>query len=78
MNKQVYLVLPTLEVGKIVTYEFSLFYVKPKYREKAKMCYIDADSFTVYIKTDDICKNIAKDIETSFYILNYQFEQTIV
>ena len=41
-------------------------YVKPKYREKVKFCYMDTESFTVYIKTDDIYKDIAEDIETRF------------
>ena len=35
-------------------YEFCYDYVKPKYGEKAKLYYKDADSFIVYIKTDDI------------------------
>ena len=30
-------------------------YVKPKYRVKAKLCYMDTDSLIVYIKTEDIC-----------------------
>ena len=33
--------------------------VKPKYGEKAKLFYMDTDSFIVYIKTDDIYKDIA-------------------
>ena len=28
--------------------------VKPKYGEKAKLCYMYTDSFIVYIKIDDI------------------------
>ena len=35
-------------------YEFCYDYVKLKYGEKAKLCYMDTDSFIVYIKTDDI------------------------
>ena len=35
-------------------------YVKPKYGEKVKLCYMDTDSSTVYIKTDDIYKDIAE------------------
>ena len=30
-------------------FEFWFDYVKPKYGEKGKLCYIDADSFIVYI-----------------------------
>ena len=47
-------------------YEFWYDYVKPKYGVKAKLCYMDADSFIVYIKTGDIYKDIAKDVETIF------------
>ena len=41
MNKPVYLGLLVLELKKIVMYEFWYDYVKPKYYEKAKMCYMD-------------------------------------
>ena len=30
------------------------------------MCYMNTDGFIVYIKTDDIYKDIAKDVETRF------------
>ena len=36
--------------------EFCYDYIKPKYGEKAKLYYMDTDSFLVYIKTDDIYK----------------------
>ena len=39
---------------------------KPKYREKAKICYIDNGSFIVHIKRDDIYGDIAEDVETRF------------
>ena len=45
-------------------YEFWYYYVKPKYGHKAKLCYMDTDSLIVYIKTDDIYKDIVEDIET--------------
>ena len=35
-------------------YEFWHNYVKLKYREKVKLCYMDTDSFIVYIKTGDV------------------------
>ena len=59
-------------------YEFWYDYVKPKYCEKAKLCYIDTDSFIVYIKTDDIYKDIAKTVETRFDTSNYQLDRPLL
>ena len=47
----VYLGLSILDLSKTVMYEFWYDYVKPKYREKEKSCYMDTDSFIVYIKS---------------------------
>ena len=47
-------------------YKFQYDYVKPKYGEKVKLCFIDKDSFIVYIKGDDIYKDFAPDFETRF------------
>ena len=66
MNKTVYLGLLILEISKTVTQEFQYNNFKPKYRKK--LCYMDTDSFTVYIKTKDIYIDIAKDIEKRFDI----------
>ena len=33
---------------------------------------MDTDSFIVYIKTDDIYKDIAEDVETRFDTSNYE------
>ena len=35
---------------------------------------MDTDSFIVYIKTDDLYRDIAEDFETNFEILNYELE----
>ena len=77
MNKPVYLGLSILELSKILMYEFWYDYVKPKYGEKAKLCYMDTDSFIVYIKTDDIYKDIAEDVETRFDTSNYELDRTV-
>ena len=50
MNKRVYLGLSIIEVSKIVLYEFWYDYVKLKYGENVKFCYVDTDSFIVFIK----------------------------
>ena len=52
MNKPVYLGLSILELSKVEMYEFWYDFVKLKYEEKAKLCYMGTDSFIVYIKTD--------------------------
>ena len=49
MNEPVCLGLSILELSKVLIYEFWYDYVKPKYCEKVKLCYPDADSFIVYI-----------------------------
>ena len=71
LNQPVHLRLSTLELSKILIYEFWYDYVKRKYNEKAKFCDMDKDSFTVYIKTDDIYKDIVEDVETRFDTSNY-------
>ena len=51
MNKLEYLGLLILQISKIVLYEFRYDYVKPKYGEKSKFCYMHRSIITVYIKT---------------------------
>ena len=66
MKKPVCLGSSILELIKIAMYEFWYDYVKPKYGEKTKLCYIDTDSFIVYLKTVDTYEDIAEDVETNF------------
>ena len=40
--------------------------MNPKYGKEAKLCYMDTDSFIVYMKTEDLYANIAKDVEERF------------
>ena len=54
MTKLVCLGLSILKISKIVMYEFMYDYVKPKYGEKSKFCYMDRYIITVYIKTEVI------------------------
>ena len=49
MYKPVYLELSVLELSKMLIYGFWYDYVKPKYDEKTELCYMDIDSFNVYI-----------------------------
>ena len=38
---------------------------------------MDTDSFIVYIKTDDIYKDIAEDVETRSDTSNYEFDRPL-
>ena len=38
---------------------------------------METDSFFVYIKTDDICKEIAEDVETRFETSNYELDRPL-
>ena len=58
-------------------YEFWYDCVKPKYGEKSKLCYMDTDSFIVYIKTNYIFKDIPKDVETRFNTSNYELDRPL-
>ena len=66
MNKPVYLWISILELSKILIYDFCYGYVKPKYDEKTKLSYTNTYNFIVYIKTDDIYKDIVEDVEIRF------------
>ena len=38
---------------------------------------MDTDSFTVYIKTKDICLNMTRDVNAKFGTLTYEFERPL-
>ena len=77
MNKPVCLGLSILELSEVIMYEFGYDCVKLKYSEEAKSCFMDTDGFTVYIKTDDIYKDIAEDVETRFDTSNYELDSPL-
>ena len=53
MNKPIYLGLSILETSKLLMYEFWYDYMKSKYGNNVKLCYMDTDSFIMNIKTED-------------------------
>ena len=71
MNKPMYLGQAILDISKILIYEFWFDYIKPKYRDKAKLCYMDTDSFIIHIKTKDFYNDITNDVEKQFDTSNY-------
>ena len=63
MNKPVCLGLAILEINELVMHDFQFDYVKSKYKKNAKLYYMDTNSFIAHVKTEDIYKDIAKDVE---------------
>ena len=66
MNKPIYLGMSILDISKTLMYEFWYDYIKPKYQDKAKLCYMDTDSLVIHIKTEDFYEDIANDVEKWF------------
>ena len=77
MNKLAYLGLPILYLKKAVMYESWYDYVKPKNSENVKLCYTQTDNFIVYVKTDDIYKDIAVNVETRFDTSNFEIDRPL-
>ena len=66
MNKPMYLGQAILDISKILMYEFWYDYLKPKYGDKVKLCYMDTDSFVIYVETEDLYKDIANVVDKWF------------
>ena len=71
MTKPLHLGMPILDISKILMYKFCYDYISPKYRDKAKLCYTDTDSFLIPIKTEDFFEDITNDVEKWLDISNY-------
>ena len=77
MNNPVYVGFSILEISKTLMYEFWYDYMKPKYGDKVKLCYMDTDSFIMHIKTEDFYKDIADDVEKRFDTSNYEVNRPL-
>ena len=76
-NKPKYLGLSILEISKILMYEFWYDYMKPKYVDNVKLCYMDNDSFITHIKTEDFYKDIADNVVKRFGTSNYEVDRPL-
>ena len=77
MNKLVCLGLPMLEISKTLMYELCYNYIKPKFQNNAKLCYMDTDTFIINIKTEDFFEDIANDVEKRFDTSNYEVNRPL-
>ena len=58
-------------------YEFWYDYMKPKYNDNVKLCYMDTDSLIINIKTNDFYKDIANDVDKRFDTSNYEVNRPL-
>ena len=77
MNKPIYVGMGILDISKIFMYEFCYGYLKPKYGDRIKLCYMDTDSLIPFIKTEDFYKVIADDVEKRFDTLDYKGDRPL-
>ena len=78
MHKAVYLGFSILEISKTLMYECCCDYIKPKYQDNAKLCYMDTDSLIINIKTKDLYQDIANDVEKRFHTSNKDLIHQII
>ena len=77
MNKPIYLGLSILEISKILMYECWYDYMKPKYNDNVRLCYMDTDSFIMNIKTNDFYKDISDDVNNRFDTSSYEVKRPL-
>ena len=73
MNKPIYVGMAILDISKTLMYEFWYGYLKSKYGDKIKLCYMDTDSLILFIKTEDF----ANDVEKRFVTSNYELDRPL-
>ena len=71
LNKPICLGMSILDISKTLMYEFWYDYIKIKYQDRAKLCYMDTNSFVIQIKTEDFYEYVADDVEKWFDTSNY-------
>ena len=72
MNKPMYLGLSILDISEILMYKFWYDYMKLKYKNKVKLCYMDTDSLIMNLTTNDFYKDISYDVDKRFDTSNYE------
>ena len=61
----------------MLMYEFWYDYMKPKYDNNVKLCYMDTDSFIMNIKANDFYEDIAIGVENRFDNSNYEVSRPL-
>ena len=62
MDKRIPVVQPILDITKTLIYKLWYDYLKPKYQDKVKLCYMDTDGFIFHIEPQYFYEDIANDV----------------
>ena len=71
MNKPLCLGISILDISKTLMYKFWYDFVRPKYQDNARLCYMGTGSFIIHMKNEEFYKDIAYDVEKLFNTSNY-------
>ena len=71
MDKLIAVGQAMLDISKTLMYKFWYDYLKPKYQDKVKLCYMGTDSFILQILTDDFFKDTSNDVDEWFDTSNF-------
>ena len=58
-------------------YEFWYGYIKPRYQNNVKLCYMDTGNFIIHIKPEEFCKDIADDVKSRYNTKNYEVDRPL-
>ena len=72
MDKPIAVGQAILDISKTLMHEFWYDYLKRKYQDNIKLCYMDTDSFILQIQRDDFFKDINNDVNKWFDTSNYE------
>ena len=63
LNKPAYIEMCTLELSKVLMYEFHYNYIKNKYGNNSRLLFTDTDSLMYEIKTENVYEGFSNDKE---------------
>ena len=71
MDKPIMVGQAILDKSKELMYSFWYEYLKPKYKDKINLLYMDTDSFVIKVETDGFFKDAKDDLKEWFNTSNY-------